>query len=71
MLMKELLNENLGLFITANTVEFSYKINEDSSYIHDYERLFYFFGKILAKSMFDRIPLNICLNYSIFKAILG
>ena len=33
--------------------------------------MFYFFGKVLGKAMFDRIPLNVCLNRSIFKAILG
>lgn len=71
MLMKELVSENLGLFMTANTLEFSYKINDDSMYIENYLTLFYFFGKVLAKAMFDHIPLNMCLNKTIFKALLG
>jgi hypothetical protein len=62
MLMKELLNENLGLFTIANTTEFSYKINEDSKYIDNNLSMFFFFGKILGKALFDHIPLNICLN---------
>lgn len=33
--------------------------------------MFFFFGKILGKALFDHIPLNICLNQSILKAILG
>jgi hypothetical protein len=71
MLMKELLSENLGLFAPAATKNFSYKVNENSKYIHNYLTLFYFFGKILGKAAFDRIPLNICLNKSIFGALLG
>lgn len=70
MLMKELLSENLGLFAVANTTEFSYKINEDSRFIENNLSLFFFFGKILGKALFDHIPLNICLNKSIFKALL-
>ena len=68
--MKELLNENIGLFVAANTLDFSYKINEDSKFMENSLSLFFFFGKILAKALFDRIPLNICLNRGIFKALL-
>ena len=71
MLIKEMFNENLGLFTNANTMEFSYKINEESKYMDNYLTMFYLFGKILAKALFDKIPLNVCLNRSIFKAILG
>jgi E3 ubiquitin-protein ligase HUWE1 len=70
-LMQDLLSENLGLFSTANTTEFSYKLNEDSRFIENYERYFLFFGKVIAKALFDHIPLNICLNRSIFKTLLG
>mmetsp|Transcript_32278 Transcript_32278/g.31569 ORF Transcript_32278/g.31569 Transcript_32278/m.31569 type:complete len:103 (-) Transcript_32278:743-1051(-) len=70
-LLKELLNENIGLFTKASTDEFSYRINENSKYIDNHLTLFYFFGKILGKAAFDRIPINICLNKSIFKALLG
>lgn len=68
--MKSLLDENLGLFVVANTTEFSYKINEDSKYMGNQLSLFFFFGKIIGKALFDRIPLNICLNRTIFKALL-
>lgn len=70
-LMKELLSPNLGLFTVASTQEFSYKINEDSRYIDNYLTLFYFFGLILGKALFDRIPINVCLNKAIFKALVG
>ena len=70
-LMKELLNQNLGLFTVASTPEFSYKINEDSTFIDNHRTLFFFFGKVLAKALFDNIPVNVCLNKSIFKTLLG
>lgn len=70
-LVQELLSENLGLFTQANTQEFSFKINDDSAMIDNYRELFYFFGKILAKALFDHISLNVCLNKSIFKALVG
>jgi hypothetical protein len=52
-------------------LDFSYKINEDSKYIENYLTMFYFFGKVLAKALFDHIPVNVCLNRSIFKALIG
>ena len=70
-MMQELLSPNLGLFTVANTSEFSYRINEDSRFLDTYLTLFFFFGKILAKALFDRIPINVCLNKSIFKALVG
>jgi len=69
--MKELLSQNLGLFSVASTPEFSYKINEDSKHIDNHCTLFQLFGKILAKALFDNIPVNVCLNKSIFKTLLG
>lgn len=70
-LMQRLLDPNLGLFNVATTTEFSYKINEDSTYIDNHHTLFFFFGKVLAKALFDNIPVNVCLNKAVFKAILG
>ena len=70
-IMKEMLNENYGLFGSATTDQFSYKINEDSNEIGGWEELFYFFGRLIAKAFFDRVPLNLCLNRSIFNALLN
>ena len=69
--MKELLNESIGLFTAANTEQFSYRVAPDSYEIQGYEELFHFFGKLLGKALFDRVPLNVCLNRSIYMAILG
>ena len=71
MLMNELLSPERRLFQSANTTEFSYKINEDSIAIENSLQYFYFFGQILGKALFDHIPLNVCLNRSVLKALLG
>lgn len=70
-IMQELLNESIGLFSVANTEQFSYKVASDSHEIQGNEELFHFFGRLLGKATFDRIPLNLCLNRSVFNAILG
>ena len=33
--------------------------------------MYYFFGKLIAKAFFDRVPLNLCFNRSIFNALLN
>lgn len=43
----------------------------DSYEIQGHEELFHFYGKLLGKAVFDRIPLNLCLNRCIFNALLG
>ena len=70
-IMQELLNETIGLFSAANTEQFSYRVAPDSYEIQGHDELFHFFGKLLGKAVFDRIPLNLCLNRSIFNALLG
>lgn len=70
-IMKELMNENFGLFRPANTEQFSYTVSPDSYEIQDNEKLFRFFGKLLGKAVYDRIPLNLCLNRSILNALVG
>jgi len=70
-LVQELLKHEMGLFLVANTQEFSYKLNEDSSSNEKAGDQLFFFGQILGKALFDHIPLNLCLNISIYKALLG
>ena len=69
--MQELFDESLGLFKIANTEQFSYKVAQESQAMENCDELFHFFGKLLGKALFDRIPLNLCLNRSIFNALLG
>ena len=70
-IMREMFTEAFGLFRQANTEQFSYMIAEDSREIVDYEALFRFFGRLLGKALFDRVPLNVCLNQSVYLALLG
>ena len=70
-IMKEMLSDAFGLFVTANTEQFSYKIADDSRTILGYAEFFTFFGRLLGKALFDRVPLNLCLNRAIYMAILG
>lgn len=39
--------------------------------IKDYQHLFSFFGKLIGKALFDRIPVNLCLNRHVYLALLG
>ena len=65
-----MLSSNVALFSVANTPEFSYKINEDSVYINNHRTLFYIFGQVLGKALFDNIPVNVCLNRAIYRNLL-
>lgn len=33
--------------------------------------MFHFFGKLIGKAFFDRIPVNLCLNRQIYLALLS
>ena len=70
-IMTEILNASFGLFRQASTEQFSYRVAPDSYEIQDFKEFFWFFGKLLGKATFDRIPLNLCLNRSIFNALVG
>ena len=70
-IMKEMLSDAFGLFAVANTEQFSYKIADDSRSVQGYSEFFTFFGRLLGKALFDRVPLNLCLNRTIYMAILG
>lgn len=67
---KEILSEGIGLFTKANTDEFSYVVSPTSYEISEYQMLFRFFGKLMGKALFDRIPVNLCLNKQVYLALL-
>ena len=46
-------------------------IDELSSKIPDYFQRFEFFGTVLAKAIFDDIPMNLCMNRLMFRLILN
>lgn len=49
----------------------SYVIDELSSKIPDFQQRFEFFGLVLAKAIFDEIPLNLCLNKLVYRLLLN
>lgn len=59
---KDILSEGIGLFSKANTEEFSYVVAPLSYEIKDHQLLFKFFGRLIGKAFFDKIPVNLCLN---------
>lgn len=61
----------IGLFRNTNTDEVAYTINEQSSKVEDDYCYYEFFGLVLAKAIFDEIPLNLCLCPLLFKLILN
>jgi hypothetical protein len=61
---------SIGLFRLTRTDEISYTIKESSQQIGDFKKRFEFFGLMLAKAIFDEIPLNLCLNKLVYRLIL-
>lgn len=59
------------LFKRCDTDQISYFINEESSKIPNCAELFEFIGIFLAKAIWDKIPLNLCLNPLILRYLLG
>jgi E3 ubiquitin-protein ligase HUWE1 len=70
-IFKELLSESLMLFSVANTEQISYKVNEASHEIQGINDLMFFFGQLLGKAFFERIPVGISFNLQILNALLG
>jgi len=67
---KDILQEAIGLFSRGNTEEFSYIVSPISFEIQNNQMMFKFFGKLIGKAFFDRIPVNLCLNKQIYMALL-
>jgi len=69
-LIKVLESEQLGLFKKCDRAEICYNIDSTSNQIPDYYAKFSLLGKIMGKALFERIPLNLCFAFTIYKAIL-
>ena len=61
----------LGLFKKCDTDEIKYFIDETSSENANSDSIFEMIGVILAKGLFDKIPLNLCLNKHIWKFLVA
>ena len=71
LIWEALISEEAKLFRTTETDEITYTINESSIDHRDYYKKFEFAGLVLAKAIFDGIPLNLWLNKLIFKLLLN
>lgn len=54
----------------CDTEEYLYKIKRNPLDTEKVELLFYFFGKIIGKGIFEKINFNLCFSPVIYKAIL-
>jgi hypothetical protein len=59
------------MFKRCETDELSYFINEESAKLKNWEQTFEFLGMFMAKAIWDKTPLNLCLNPLLLKYILG
>jgi hypothetical protein len=59
------------LFKLCETEQVSYFINEDSALIPDYVQMYEFVGLMMAKAIWDKIPLNLVLNPLLIRSLLG
>jgi len=59
---ESLYSYKVELFKRCDTNEVSYFIDEASCTRPDRESTFFMIGVVIAKALFDKIPLNLCLN---------
>jgi len=71
-LIEELVSEKFGLFVRTNTPMVSYTINVTSKKFHaNHLEYFFFCGQIIAKALFERIPIKAYLAKFILKNLLN
>ena len=69
--IEELFDPERRLFVKSNTKEMAYLINEHSEkYCRDHLKYFYFSGQVIAKALFEKIPVKAYLNKVIIKQLL-
>jgi hypothetical protein len=68
---QELLKPENKLFRKCDADEISYFISEENEEEKDKDDKFFFVGLFMAKALFDKIPINLCLSKAIYKYILS
>jgi len=68
---QEILKPENKLFNQCDADEISYFISEDNEEEKDRDEKFFFVGLFMAKALFDKIPVNLCLSKAIYKHILS
>ncbi len=69
-LAEEIFAPTFGLFVRTGTSELAYTISTDSAQAHpDHLEYFYFCGQILAKALFEKIPVKAYLSKFLLKKL--
>ena len=63
-------SEELKLFKKCDTAEVAYYIDPASTSVTGWQEKFRLMGKIIGKALFERIPLNLCFAFPLYKVIL-
>jgi len=71
-LIEKLFDPELHLFVKTNTKELAYTIDETVEKHHrDYLSYYFFCGQVIAKALYEKIPIKAYLSKLILKMILG
>lgn len=71
LLLKELFSHERGLFVRAQTSEFSYVINPELNYTNEHKILYKLAGRVIGKALFEKIPIEPILNRTLIMHMLG
>lgn len=67
---ENLLKPDHNIFTQCDADEISYFVDEQSEEQKDSDEKFFFVGLFMAKAIFDKIPINLCLSKAIYKYLL-
>lgn len=70
-LKNRILLKLIGMFINAETSDVSYKVNKDADYDEHIINCFKLLGKIIGKTIFERITMNAFFDRTLINYILG
>lgn len=71
MIIKEILDYNIGIFVIADTDDVTYKINSEAEIDDHIIACFKMLGKVIGKSIFEKIMINAYFDRTIINFILG
>lgn len=71
MIVKEILDYNIGIFVIADTDDVTYKINSEAEIDDHIISCYKMLGKVIGKSIFEKIMINAYFDRTIINFILG
>jgi len=69
-LIQHLESKELGLFKKCETDEVAFTIDSNSIKVDKWAEKFTLLGRVVGKALFERIPLNLCFAFTLYKVIL-